>query len=276
MKKVLVTGGKGFIGRNIISALSRSSESDIASFDEEIFENDDWSSWVKNFLSDNTPTEVLHVGACSDTQEKDSQFMFERNFEVTKLLVDWCKHHKIPLVYSSSAANYGTNGLYPSNLYGWSKYTAEQYVASNWGISLRYFNVFGPGEEEKGRMSSIFFQAHALMEKGSSIGIFPGNPRRDFVFVDDIISSNLYALKFFSDFNYKIFEVGTGTAHSFEEGLEYLGYSYFYLPETEVPVGYQYLTQADSKRFLPDWKPSIDFFVGLARYKKYLNTLEIR
>ena len=149
MKKVLVTGGKGFIGRNIISALSRSSESDIASFDEEIFENDDWSSWVKNFLSDNTPTGVLHVGACSDTQEKDSQFMFERNFEVTKLLVDWCKHHKIPLVYSSSAANYGTNGLYPSNLYGWSKYTAEQYVASNWGISLRYFNVLDPAKKRK-------------------------------------------------------------------------------------------------------------------------------
>lgn len=275
MKKALITGGRGFIGRNLISAFSKKFPSEIETFSEEIFERNNWFDWIKFFLTDVKPSVVFHVGACSDTQEKDSQLMFERNFEVTKLLVDWCRLHNVPLIYSSSAASYGTNGMFPSNLYGWSKYVAEQYVASNWGISLRYFNVFGPGEEDKGRMASIFFQAHSLKKRGKVIGIFPGKPRRDFVFIDEIIHANLYAFEMFTKFNCKVFEVGTGVAHSFEEGLEYLGFTYFYLPQSQIPTGYQSLTQADSKNFLPGWAPSIGFFEGLTRYEKYLNSLRI-
>jgi ADP-L-glycero-D-manno-heptose 6-epimerase len=229
-----------------------------------------WSGWLKSFLSDENPCAVFHVGACSDTQEKDSQLMFERNFQVTKIIVDWCKQYHVPLIYSSSAANYGINGMFPSNLYGWSKYVAEQYVSSNWGISLRYFNVFGPGEEKKGRMASIFFQAHSLNIKGREIGIFPGKPRRDFVFIDEIVSANLYALDMFSVLNNQIFEVGTGRAHSFEEGLEHLGYPFFYLSQDLIPIGYQFLTQANAGNFLPGWAPSTDLFEGLNRYKIYL------
>lgn len=275
MKKALVTGGMGFIGRNLISALSKRFPYEIETFGEEIFGRNNWPDWIRFFLSEVRPSVVFHVGACSDTQEKDSQLIFERNFEVTKLLVDWCKLHTVPLIYSSSAANYGTNGIFPSNLYGWSKYVSEQYVASNWGISLRYFNVFGPGEEDKERMASIFFQAHSLKKSGKEIGIFPGKPRRDFIFIDEIIHANLYAFNKYAKFNRGVFEVGSGVAHSFEEGLEYLGFRYFYLPQSQIPIGYQSLTQAHSKNFLPGWTPSIGFFEGLTRYKTYLNSLSI-
>ena len=64
----------------------------------------------------------------------------------------------MPIIYSSSAANYGSDGKLPSNLYAWSKYTAECYVNSNGGISLRYFNVYGPKEQHKGKMSSVIYQ----------------------------------------------------------------------------------------------------------------------
>jgi ADP-L-glycero-D-manno-heptose 6-epimerase len=276
MKKALITGGKGFVGRNMISALSKRFPFEMETFDEEIFERNNWHDWIKLFLSKVRPSVVFHVGACSDTQEKDSQIMFERNFQVTKLLVDWCRLHNVPLIYSSSAASYGTNGMFPSNLYGWSKYVAEQYVASNWGISLRYFNVFGPGEEDKGKMASIFFQAHSLKKRGKEIGIFPGKPRRDFVFIDEIIHANLYAFEMYTKFNCKVFEVGTGVAHSFEEGLEHLGFTYFYLPQSQIPTGYQSQTQANSKNFLPGWAPSIGFFEGLTRYDKYLNSPSIQ
>jgi hypothetical protein len=83
-------------------------------------------------------------------------------------------------------------------------------------------------------MASIFFQAHSLKKRGKEIGIFPGKPRRDFVFIDEIIHANLYAFEMYTKFNCKVFEVGTGVAHSFEEGLEHLGFTYFYLPQSQI------------------------------------------
>lgn len=270
MSTVLVTGNKGFIGKNLVSTLQNEFGQQVITFDQDIFESTNWIDAINDTLESNRPSTIFHVGACSDTQETDSQFMFERNFESTKILVDWSKQNEIPLVYSSSAANYGTNGSYPSNLYGWSKYAAELYVASNWGISLRYFNVFGPGEEQKGKMASVFFQAHLLKSRGQEIGIFPGKPQRDFVFVDDIVAANIYAEDSFKDNNQGVFEVGTGEAHTFEDGLNHLKLPFFYVSEDQIPIGYQYLTCAESTRFMPGWHPKFTFYEGLDKYKKHL------
>ena len=103
------------------------------------------------------------------------------NYEVTKYITDLCYEHMIPLVYSSSAANYGTNEQYPSNLYGWSKYAGEGYVVSRGGVALRYFNVYGPGEEDKGRMASVAYQMYKRYQNGDEIKLFPKKPLRDFV-----------------------------------------------------------------------------------------------
>lgn len=273
MSKVLVTGNKGFIGKNLIATLEKKYSQEVFSFDQDVFESANWIDVISDNLDSIKPSTIFHVGACSNTQETNSQFMFERNFESTRVLVDWSKKNRIPLIYSSSAANYGTNGIYPSNLYGWSKYAAELYVASNWGISLRYFNVFGPGEEEKGKMASVFFQAHSLNLHGQEIGIFPGRPQRDFIFVDDIVAANIYAQGSFRENNLNVFEVGTGVSHTFEEGLDHLELPFFYVSVNQVPTGYQYLTRANCSKFMPGWHPKFTFHEGLDRYKEYLENL---
>jgi ADP-L-glycero-D-manno-heptose 6-epimerase len=118
----------------------------------------DWTDELIQKLNDYKVEGIFHVGACSNTLETDVNYMMTRNYESTKIISDFCSENDIPLIYSSSAANYGNNQEFPSNLYGWSKYVAEQHVIQNGGVALRYFNVYGPGEEHKGKMSSVAYQ----------------------------------------------------------------------------------------------------------------------
>jgi len=152
--KVLVTGARGFIGKNLVKELEF--EYEVLTF-EEIDLDGDWKLRLKS-LFDKGLYGVFHVGACSNTLEQDVNYMMLLNYEVTRYLADLCRDNDVKLIYSSSAANYGINGEYPSNLYGWSKYTGEGYVISNGGVALRYFNVYGPGEEDKGKMASVAYQ----------------------------------------------------------------------------------------------------------------------
>ena len=157
MKKVIITGTKGFIGKRLKEALVNY---EIVEINEDIFDDFDWRRELENILEESEPDAIFHVGACSNTLETDVQYMMIRNFESTKVLVEYSFKKSIPFIYSSSAANYGTNNEFPSNLYGWSKYVAEQYVISYGGIALRYFNVYGPGEENKGKMASVAYQMY--------------------------------------------------------------------------------------------------------------------
>lgn len=154
MKKIIITGTKGFIGSNLKKELENKFE--IIEINEDVFKNTSWKDEVsKHFWLDITA--VFHVGACSDTLETDVNYMMLLNYEFTKHLTILCKSKNIPIIYSSST-NYGTNNEHPSNLYGWSKYVAEDYITSNGGIGLRYFNVYGPGEQNKGKMASVSFK----------------------------------------------------------------------------------------------------------------------
>ena len=155
MEKIIITGTKGFIGSNLKKELEGKYE--IIEINEDIFQNISWKEEVsKHFWLDIKG--VFHVGACSDTLETNVNYMMLVNYEFTKHITNLCESKNIPIIYSSSAANYGTNNEYPSNLYGWSKYVAEDYVIGNGGIGLRYFNVYGPGEQNKGKMASVAFQ----------------------------------------------------------------------------------------------------------------------
>ena len=124
------------------------------------------------------------------------------------------------LFRSSSAACYGIDDMVPSNLYGWSKYCAERVVSALGGISLRYFNVYGPGEEHKGRMASVFYQAYLQNLNGHIFNLFPGFPKRDFIFVDDVTTANLIAIRSFASCSGLVFDVGTATPRTFEDGLK--------------------------------------------------------
>ena len=154
MKKVIITGSKGFIGKSLSYQLNRDGYL-VHSFDDSYFLNENWCEELLKTLNSLNYDAIFHVGACSDTLETNVEYMMTRNYESTKIMMDWCIENNKPMIYSSSAANYGTNGKYPANLYGWSKYVAEGYVISNGGIGLRYFNVYGPGEEDKGKMASV-------------------------------------------------------------------------------------------------------------------------
>ena len=198
----------------------------------------------------------------------------ERNYESTKVLVDWASSNKVPLVYSSSAANYGTNGRFPSNLYGWSKYVGEGYASSNGCISLRYFNVYGPGEVDKLNMASFFQQATLKTKQGEVPKLFPGEPRRDFVYIKDIISANLKAYENYELARGGIFDVGTGEPRTFESALEILNIEYEYTLFESKPIGYQEYTCADRGKRVPGWEPKYSLEAGLNDYRETLNALE--
>ena len=128
-------------------------------------------------------------------------------------------------------------------------------------ISLRYFNVYGPGENKKGKMASVVFQSYTE----GNFKLFPKNPKRDFVYVDDVVSANIHAI----DSPKGIYEVGSGEARTFEDVLDNLEILFTYRNEVDIPDGYQYYTESDSERWVPGWKPKYNIETGIEEYKKY-------
>ena len=268
MKKVLVTGSKGFIGKQLISHMTNN---EVIGIDEEYLLCKDWKKELLQLLMAAQPDVVFHIGACSNTLEKEVNYMMVRNYETTKVLVEWCKNNEVPIIYSSSAANYGVNGKYPSNLYGWSKYAAEDYVLSNGGLALRYFNVYGPGESHKKKMASVACQMYEKYKDiNESVGLFPKNPQRDFVYVRDVVSANLHAWKGYKNLVGKYYEVGSGKARPFEDVMKILDIPYFYYSEDEIPEGYQFYTCSYKKKWMDGWSPAYNLEKGLGEYKEYL------
>lgn len=270
MEKILVTGTDGFIGSNLVKELELYDKFQIYKINEDIFSKDSWTHDLLNLLLEIKPTVIFHVGACSDTLEQNVNYMMTRNFESTKILVDYSFEHQVPIIYSSSAANYGVNNMYPSNLYGWSKYVAEQYVISKGGIGLRYFNVYGPGEENKGKMASVAYQMHLKKMKGEKVYLFPKKPRRDFVYVKDVVNANIFAWENYQNSYGKYYEVGSGVAMGFEDVLDHMEIVYEYTDEKNIPVGYQFYTCSDKNKWLKDWTPKWSLKDGINDYKNFL------
>jgi ADP-L-glycero-D-manno-heptose 6-epimerase len=268
MSKFLVTGFKGFIGSNLYETLI-SEGHEVYGIDEEYID-EKWDENLYEILNSQPFDAIFHVGACSNTLETNVNYMMLRNYETTKLISDFCKTFNIPLVYSSSAANYGTNKKYPSNLYGWSKYVAEDYVLTHGGIALRYFNVYGPGEEKKGPMSSVAYQSFIKAKNKQEIKLFPKNPQRDFVYIKDVIDANIFAYNNFNSLKGFYYEVGSGEARSFEDVMNFLNIPFSYTLENLIPNGYQFYTCSDNSIWMPKWEPKWSLQDGLNDYKKYL------
>lgn len=265
----LVTGSNGFIGKRLLDFLIDSGF-EAAGIDDEYLLFENWESKLVDYLDNLSPSEIFHVGACSNTLERDVQSIMIRNYEATKLISLWCKENNRKMIYSSTAASYGTNGRYPSNLYGWSKYTAEDFVKLTNGVALRYFNVYGPGEERKGNMSSFMHQAFLLKKLGKEVRIFPGKPRRDFVYIDDVVEANVLASDKFDDLRGNHYQVSTGEARTFEDMLLLAGIPFAYTDE-EVPTGYQYFTCGNPSEWMSGWIPKYKLEAGVAKYSSYLN-----
>jgi ADP-L-glycero-D-manno-heptose 6-epimerase len=255
--KAAITGYRGFIGKRLLSLCDLSIGIGEEYTKEELYRS----------LNEFKPNVVFHIGACSDTLNTDVNYVLETNYIKTKWIADWCYVNNIKLIYASSAAIYGTDKNLPSNLYGWSKLLGEDYVINKGGIALRYFNVYGPGEEHKGKMASMIYQNI----KKDKVKLFPNKPTRDFVYIDDVVSANMYALLNYDKLKGRWYEVGSGDRSTFEMIFDLLGIEYEYLDKSEIPNGYQMNTLSLKEKWMPGWKPKINLENGIKRYKKYLD-----
>ena len=245
----IVTGGAGFIGSNVVKALNRRGATDILVVDDltkgrkfanllgaeisDYLDKDEFRRRIRDGHDFGAVDAVLHQGACSVTTEWNGRYMMDNNYQCSKELVHYCEAKRIPFVYASSAAVYGTEGDFrddtemqrPVNVYGYSKWLFDRYVASRRPsvpvTGLRYFNVYGPGEAHKGAMASVVWHAwNQIAESGEvklfegSHGFGPGEQRRDFVHVGDVAAVNLW---FLDHPTQGVFNVGTGRSRSFNE-----------------------------------------------------------
>ena len=264
--RILLTGFKGFIGKNVHKTLLEKYDNIISlcCIEKDYITDQFWPTRLSRAVIDCDV--ILHIGAISDTMLKDCNEMLKYNYEFSRNLFDYAESFDKKVVYSSSAANTGDEGI-PSNIYGWSKYVTENYgmaKVSNF-VALRYFNVYGPGEEHKGKMASVAYQAY---QKGE-FKLFPKNPKRDFVYIDDVVDATLYAV--FNNIKKGVYEVGTSKKRPFEDMLNLMNIKYEYREENDIPKGYQFHTEANEKNFMRGWNPEYSLEDGIKKYKSYLD-----
>lgn len=226
---IVVTGGAGFIGSNIVKRLNQLGCHDIIVVDDlseghkfhniadctlaDYIDKDDFLTLLDSPQC--PPIQVIfHEGACSTTTEWDGKFMMKVNYDYSKALLHYCARHNTPFIYASSAAVYGGGDEFvesphaeqPLNVYGYSKLLFDQYVRRNWHtltnqvVGLRYFNVYGPREQHKGSMASVAYHLNNQLNRGEETiklfgeydGFDAGQQSRDFVYIDDVVDVNLW------------------------------------------------------------------------------------
>ncbi len=248
---IIVTGGAGFIGSNLVRGLNKRGYDDILVVDDltqgdkflnlvdgkiaDYMHKDDFRQRLQQGQFDNIEA-VLHQGACSDTTERDGHYMLDNNYRVTLEIFQYCQAARVPLLYASSAAVYGAGPVYaedlmyesPLNVYGYSKFLFDQVLRRHLNdlsapvVGLRYFNVYGPNEQHKGRMASVAFHNMNQFQAEGHVRLFGGwdgyangGQMRDFIHIDDVVNVNLHFLDHPETSG--IFNCGTGRAQPFND-----------------------------------------------------------
>ncbi len=248
---IVVTGGAGFIGSNIVKGFNQLGRTDILVVDDltradkilnlsdcRFADYMDKAEFLQRMESNSLDTRIqaiFHEGACSDTMASDGRYVMENNFSYSKSIYEFCVKHKTQFIYASSASVYGSGAVFseqvenerPLNAYAFSKFAFDNYVRENppvdfQAVGLRYFNVYGDREQHKGRMASVAFHFyHQLLEHGTvrlfegTDGYGNGEQLRDFVSVEDVVKVNQYLL-----LNPQVrgfYNVGTGSCRSFND-----------------------------------------------------------
>ncbi len=283
---IIVTGGAGFIGSNIVAGLNEAGHDDIIVVDDlsdgtkfvniadlkvaDYFDKDDFLTCLEAGEKIPRPTAIFHQGACSDTTEWDGRIMLGDNYDYSKRLLNYSLEHKIPFLYASSASVYGDGTVFqedpvnerPLNLYAYSKLLFDQYVrrclpdVASQIVGLRYFNVYGPREQHKGKMASVAYHFDGQVRESGTVRLFEGcgkygngEQRRDFVYVADVTAVNLWLHD--NPQISGIFNLGTGKSQTFNDvanavikfhkrgNIEYIPFP------VELEGRYQSFTQAD-------------------------------
>jgi len=250
---IVVTGGAGFIGSQLVSGLNKLGREDVLVVDDlsdgkkfgnlavntiaDYMDKTEFRRLIadRNPLCDNIEF-IFHQGACSTTTEWDGKYMMDNNYTYSKELLHFCLERSIPFIYASSAAVYGINTTFieepdnesPINVYGYSKLLFDNYVRAimpdigSQVVGLRYFNVFGPGEAHKKNMASVVYHFNNQINETGELKLFEGShgyadgeQLRDFISVDDVVDVNLWLMSK-PDVS-GIFNVGTGQSNSFND-----------------------------------------------------------
>ncbi len=249
---IIVTGGAGFIGSNIVRGLNQRGLDNILVVDdlsdgnkirniescdiEDYMDKDEFLGRIQKGLEFGGPSAIYHQGACSDTMEADGRYIMQSNYEYSKALFRYCADQSIPFIYASSASVYGGNQTFKEeseheqalNAYAYSKLLFDRYVRKHRAsstaqvVGLRYFNVYGNGEQHKGRMASVAYHFYNQFCNNGVVTLFEGSggyengeQLRDFVWINDVVDVNLHFLRH-PEIN-GIFNVGTGRAQSFND-----------------------------------------------------------
>jgi ADP-L-glycero-D-manno-heptose 6-epimerase len=325
----VVTGAAGFIGSNLVKALNERGENNIIAVDNlksadkfrnladcdiaDYMDKEEFLEHLGQGYFDGLLSAVLHQGACSDTMETDGRYMMQNNYRYSLQLLDYCQEEEVPFLYASSASVYGAGPVFkenraneaPLNVYAYSKFLFDQVVRRRWRkrsaqiVGLRYFNVYGPREQHKGRMASVAYHLFNQYRAEGYVKLFEGcdgyangGQLRDFVSVEDVARVNMHFLS--NPGKSGIFNLGTGRAQSFndvavavintlraEQGEGALTLEeiqnrqllrYIAFPE-QLKGKYQSYTEADMAdlRALGGYEaPFLDVAQGVARYVAHL------
>ncbi len=253
--RCVVTGAAGFIGANIIKGLNARGINNIIAVDD-LTQGDKFRNIADLQITDYVDANdfygkfanksygqidtVFHEGACSDTMEHNGKYMMDNNFRMSCDLFTACQSQKTRLLYASSAATYGGSSIFkevpqyelPLNVYGYSKLLFDQKLRHELGekfertqtqvAGFRYFNVYGPREQHKGRMASVSYHQFHQFKKDGKVKLFggyggyaAGMQERDFIYIDDVVSVNLW---FYDQPEISgIYNIGTGRAQPFND-----------------------------------------------------------
>ncbi len=290
-KAIVVTGGAGFIGSGIIRYLNDQGRDHLIVVDRlrstekwknlvgkrfrHFLEADELFSWLEG--KEKEIAAFIHLGACSDTMEKDASYLLKNNYHYTVQLAQYAIQHNHRFIYASSAATYGDgnrgfsddhtqiDALEPLNMYGYSKQLFDQWCLRHGVmdrvVGLKYFNVFGPNEEHKGRMASAVQKMFPPALKGETIALFQssdpqrfgdGEQERDFLYVKDCARMTC---AFLENTASGIFNIGSGTpstwnqlAHSLFSAVDSPTHIEYVPMPTELLGKYQNYTCADMKK----------------------------